>query len=134
MVRAGADSVTATGIVIRKGQYVTRSLLRRVELETPRTLADYEGFAHLAPAVHELRSEATAVLPRLRGRTVWMINSTSEGGGVAEMLLQLVPLLRDLGVRTDWMVIGSWGRGCLHWAEAVSVCVWRRDPARRSWA
>lgn len=82
-------------------------LLQRVETDTQRTLADYEAVAHLAQAVHELRSEAAAVLPRLSGRTVWMISSTAHGGGVAEMLLSMVPLLRDLGVRTEWAVIGS---------------------------
>ena len=86
---------------------VTRSLLQRVELETQRTLAEYEAVAHLAQAVHDLRSEAAAVLPRLSGRTVWMVNSTAHGGGVAEMLMNMVPLLRDLGIRTEWVVIGS---------------------------
>ena len=65
---------------------VTRSLLQRVELGTQRTLAEYEAVAHLAQAVHELRSEAAAVVPRLSGRTVWMVSSTAQGGGVAEML------------------------------------------------
>jgi trehalose synthase len=83
------------------------SILRRIELETHRTLEDYEAVAHLAQAVHDLRSEAAAVLPRLSGRTVWMVNSTAQGGGVAEMLVDMVPLLRDLGVRTEWVVIGS---------------------------
>src|SRR5688572_22700577 len=82
-------------------------LLQRVEIHAQRTLADYEAVAHLAQAVHELRSEAAAVLPRLSGRTVWMINSAAQGGGVAEILLNIVPLLRDLGVRTEWVVIGS---------------------------
>ncbi len=84
-----------------------RSLLQRVELKTQRTLAEYEAVAHLAHTVHELRSEAAAVLPRLSGRTVWMVNSTIQGGGVAEMLAGMVPLLRDLGVCTEWVVIGS---------------------------
>jgi trehalose synthase len=82
-------------------------MLQRVEIDLQRTLADYESVAHLAHAVRELRSEAAAVLPRLVGRTVWMINSTAQGGGVAEMLLNLVPLLRDLGVHTEWVVIES---------------------------
>ncbi|NUO79096.1 glycosyltransferase, partial [candidate division KSB1 bacterium] len=33
------------------------------------------------------------------------INSTSVGGGVAEILTRMVPLLRDLGVETAWDVI-----------------------------
>ena len=82
-------------------------LLQRVQVQVQRRLADYEAVAHLAHAVHELRSEAGSVVPRLAGRTVWMVNSTSQGGGVAEMLLNVVSLLRDLGVQTEWVVIGS---------------------------
>jgi trehalose synthase len=82
-------------------------LLQRVEPEAHRSLAEYEAVAHLAQAVHELRVEAAAVLPRLAGRTVWMVNSAAQGGGVAEMLVSMVSLLRDLGVHTEWVVIGS---------------------------
>lgn len=42
---------------------------------------------------------------RLRGRTVQNINSTAVGGGVAEILARLVPLLRELGVDARWDVI-----------------------------
>ena len=34
-----------------------------------------------------------------------MINSTAVGGGVAEMLHRVVPLLNELGIRTTWSVI-----------------------------
>jgi trehalose synthase len=82
-------------------------VLQRITPEDQRTLAEYESIAHLAPAVRELRSEAAGILPRLVGRTVWMVNSTAVGGGVAEMLPALVTLLRDLGVHAEWVVIGS---------------------------
>jgi trehalose synthase len=36
-----------------------------------------------------------------------MVSSTSQGGGVAEMLHTIVPFLRDLGVSAEWVVIGS---------------------------
>jgi trehalose synthase len=42
---------------------------------------------------------------RLRGRRVQHINSTAVGGGVAEILNRLVPLLREVGVNTYWDVI-----------------------------
>mgnify|MGYP000014156991 CR=1 FL=1 len=42
---------------------------------------------------------------RLGGRTVKMVNSTSVGGGVAEILNCMVPLLQDLEVPTRWDVI-----------------------------
>ena len=41
----------------------------------------------------------------LRGKTVKMVNSTALGGGVAEMLNRLVPLLSELEVPTHWEVI-----------------------------
>ncbi len=41
----------------------------------------------------------------LRGRHVQHINSTAVGGGVAEILTRMVPLLNQLGVATRWDVI-----------------------------
>jgi trehalose synthase len=40
-----------------------------------------------------------------QGKTIKMVNSTSVGGGVAEMLNRLVPLLSELEVPTHWDVI-----------------------------
>lgn len=42
---------------------------------------------------------------RLKGKTLTHVNSTKEGGGVAEILNRAVPLLNDLGIATDWQVI-----------------------------
>jgi trehalose synthase len=42
---------------------------------------------------------------RLRGRSFRHINSTRLGGGVAEILMRLVPLLNDLGVAASWDVL-----------------------------
>ncbi len=41
----------------------------------------------------------------LKGKKVKMVNSTAVGGGVAEMLNRLVPLLSELEVSTQWDVI-----------------------------
>jgi trehalose synthase len=41
----------------------------------------------------------------LRGAKVIHINSTKEGGGVAEILHKLIPLKRDLGIDAEWHVI-----------------------------
>jgi trehalose synthase len=51
--------------------------------------------------------EATAAKARaaLRGRTVWNINSTATGGGVAEMLQILLAYARGAGITTRWLVI-----------------------------
>lgn len=42
---------------------------------------------------------------QLRGKSVLHINSTAVGGGVAEILSRMVPLLNELGISTRWEVI-----------------------------
>jgi trehalose synthase len=79
----------------------------RVEPDVPNGLADFAQYAHLVNAVEALQREAEPVAPRLQGRTVWMVNSTAHGGGVAEMLPTMVGLLRDLGIAAEWMVLES---------------------------
>jgi len=68
-------------------------------------LDDYAAVAQLSRSVAELRENATTLVPTLAGRTVWMVNSTARGGGVAEMLPREVAMLRELGVDTRWVVI-----------------------------
>jgi len=41
----------------------------------------------------------------LKGKVIQHINSTAMGGGVAEILSRIVPLLQDLGVNAQWDVI-----------------------------
>jgi len=54
-----------------------------------------------APEIEEMR----ALARRLEGRTVKMVNSTAMGGGVAEILNRLIPLMQEVGVATRWEVI-----------------------------
>ncbi len=42
---------------------------------------------------------------KLAGKSVLNINSTAVGGGVAEILTRMVPLLREVGVNAKWDVI-----------------------------
>lgn len=44
---------------------------------------------------------------RLDGRTLWHVNSTAEGGGVAELLHQVLGYLIDGGIRCRWLVVGG---------------------------
>ncbi len=74
-------------------------MLQRVELEQKR-LADYRpivGDAGLA--------EIRALAEPLQGARVVHVNATAFGGGVAEMLVTLVPLMRDVGLDAEWQVI-----------------------------
>ena len=54
-----------------------------------------------ASEVEELRLLAA----RLEGKIVRNVNSTAVGGGVAEILTRMLPLLKDLGVNARWDVI-----------------------------
>jgi trehalose synthase len=83
------------------------AVIESVEVREPLGLDAYAGVVHLAEAVRSLREEASRLLPALAGRKVWMVNSTAQGGGVAEMLPMLVSILTELGVPTEWAVMGS---------------------------
>lgn len=80
-------------------------MLERVPVPAGYQLADYARYAGLSLEVDALRLAAAAAAPALKGRTVWHLSSTSEGGGVAEMLPRVVSLLRQAGIRTEWVVI-----------------------------
>jgi trehalose synthase len=66
-------------------------------------LASLDAYVPLlgAPEIDELR----ALAAQLSGRTVQMVNSTAMGGGVAEILNRLIPLMQELGLRPRWDVI-----------------------------
>jgi len=49
--------------------------------------------------------ELTILASYVGNRSIKMVNSTAVGGGVAEMLHRVVPLLNELGVQTNWEVI-----------------------------
>lgn len=49
--------------------------------------------------------ELRLIAGRLTGKTIQQINSTAVGGGVAEILNRMIPLLAQLGVDTRWDVI-----------------------------
>ena len=58
------------------------------------------------PIVGEATFQELGLLAdRLRGKTIQNINSTAVGGGVAEILTRMIPLLGQLGVRATWDVI-----------------------------
>ncbi|MCL4524846.1 MAG: glycosyltransferase [Acidobacteria bacterium] len=67
------------------------------------TAASLDDYAAVVGA-SEL-AEIRALAQRLAGRSVKMVNSTSVGGGVAEILNRLVPLLNEAGLPCAWDVI-----------------------------
>jgi trehalose synthase len=67
-------------------------------------LARFDGL--LSPAgIERLRRAVATAGPLLEGRTVWNVNSTRRGGGVAELLESLLPYARGAGVDARWLVV-----------------------------
>jgi len=59
-----------------------------------------------AAVVGEATVEELFLLARhLKGKAIQNINSTAVGGGIAEILTRMIPLLKQLGVDTRWDVI-----------------------------
>ena len=73
-------------------------MIKLVPHEQGWNLSDYEVIPHQSEAVRTLRVEASMLAPALRDRTVWMVDSTARGGGVAKMLPRMSALLEELGV------------------------------------
>jgi trehalose synthase len=86
-------------------------LIERIDVQEPVGLDAYAEVVHLTEAVRRLREEAAGSVAALRGRKVWMVNSTAQGGGVAEMLPKLISMLNELGLDTEWAVMGTEQRG-----------------------
>jgi trehalose synthase len=74
--------------------------------ETPPEPVPAPQFDDYRPIVGDAEINELRFLARpLKGKTVKMVNSTAVGGGVAEMLNRLVPMLAELEVITHWDVI-----------------------------
>jgi trehalose synthase len=80
-------------------------MARKIDVRHKMSLEDYSTLANLSSAVRDLTEEARVLSPRLRDRTIWMISSTAQGGGVAEMLPPQISILRELGISVEWLVI-----------------------------
>ncbi len=80
-------------------------MVQVVEPRHPVSLADYERVADLSATVRSLRQEAESRMAGLKGHRVVMVNSTAQGGGVAEMLPALLSLMRELGIDAHWLVM-----------------------------
>ena len=65
-----------------------------------KALGDYATIASRG-----LMDQIRALAEPLRGKRVLHLSATAFGGGVAEILYTLVPLMRDAGLETEWQVI-----------------------------
>src|SRR6266496_3051928 len=87
---------------------------------TPQTVRREDGLSVVAPVHHSISALAPIIGPvryeallddaeiflrQFSGRTIWNVNSTATGGGVAEMLQTMLGYVRDLGVDMRWVVL-----------------------------
>ena len=63
-------------------------------------IADYQS---IVPK--DLMEEIRELAEPLRGKRVLHVNATAFGGGVAEILYTLVPLMTDVGLEAEWQVV-----------------------------
>jgi trehalose synthase len=80
---------------------VRPTMLSRVSIH-PKPLARYGDVAEPA-----LLGEIEHLAASLKGIRVLHLNATAYGGGVAELLLSLIPLESGLGLNAAWMTIGG---------------------------
>jgi trehalose synthase len=111
-------SVPLTGVAVIRSMphsaaddYVCASAAcdaRRVELEdVPITPLRLERFESVLDAEGAARLADTLARGRelLADRTIWSVNSTARGGGVAEMLRSLIGYVQGAGVDARWVVV-----------------------------
>jgi trehalose synthase len=65
-------------------------------------LKDYQEI--IDPSLYQ---EITDLAKNLKGLKVLHLNATSFGGGVAEILNNLIPLINDIGLKAEWQVIAG---------------------------
>jgi trehalose synthase len=61
-------------------------MIKTIEVKEGVQLKDYDLYSSLAMPLRELIQEAKLILPKIKNTKIWMVNSTAQGGGVAEML------------------------------------------------
>lgn len=74
-------------------------MLKEVKVGKKR-ISDYKGIVS-----SDILEEIGFLSKELKGIKVNMINSTPKGGGVAEILNSLIPLLRSVGINASWYTI-----------------------------
>jgi trehalose synthase len=95
--RSDADTPTASDDVITRPH----------EVPVPALATDRLG-EFLGPArLEQFRGTARRVVESLAGATIWNVNSTAAGGGVAEMLWALLPWVRGADIDTRWLVVAG---------------------------
>jgi trehalose synthase len=83
---------------VRKAKRLTAVDLGADDLDPFHSLLEPGQWTDLVQTMQQLAEQ-------MRGRTLWNVNSTARGGGVAEMLASLIPYSRGAGIDERWLVI-----------------------------
>ena len=82
--------------------------MRKIEnIREGTKIKDYTTYASLIPSIVNFQNESEALKKNLKGRKIWMINSTEQGGGVAEMLPRMISILRQVDIQAEWLVLDT---------------------------
>ena len=102
--RPYVDALSAIDFYFNSLGYLRREIARVLAVreggEMSKLLSSYEGVVGSA-VLRQLRQLGE----KLAGTRIVHVNSTREGGGVAEILEWMVPLMNDLGLQASWEVI-----------------------------
>ena len=79
--------------------------MQKINIKEGAKIEDYKAYGSLKSLVEKFLETTKQSVEDLKGCTIWMINSTATGGGVAEMLPSQMRIMRYLGVKIEWMVI-----------------------------
>ena len=85
-----------------------------------KSLADYATIVSRG-----LMEQLKALAEPLAGKRVLHLSATAFGGGVAEILYTLVPLMRDAGLDTEWRVI---------YGQDAAIAATCRTPSPNGWS
>ncbi|MFQ5803919.1 MAG: glycosyltransferase [Candidatus Methylomirabilales bacterium] len=103
-------------------------MLQKIETD-PRGLEPYRKWMD-----DEILCDLERLATRLSGLKVGHVNATARGGGVAEILRSLVPLMNGLGVKTDWYCMGpnpDFFRVTKHIHNSLQGGSWKFDSRTR---
>ena len=92
------NGVRSGSVMVRPGEGFAE-----VPLET-RHFEDLGRYL-LEPMIERVRVAEQHAGELLAGRTVWMVNSTALGGGVAHLLRTLLPYWKGAGIDVRWVVL-----------------------------
>lgn len=79
--------------------------MEKIDIKDGAKIEDYRAYSSLRSTVENFLETTPLYAVQLKERTIWMVNSTAIGGGVAEMLPSQLRILRSLGVKIEWLVI-----------------------------